>query len=109
MPCKTHHIYDKINSVLKSLHENYKNHENLVTLNAVVQIKLYGVWVNVQVCNKVRRCTVVDTTLRICNEKELSFMENMFENCELALAMVLDELEGDLPEIPECFIVEDNH
>ena len=109
MPCETHRIYDKINSVLTSLHEKYKEHENLVTLNAVVQIKLYGVRVHVQVCDKVRRCTVVDTMLRIHNEKELSFMENMFENCELVLAIVLDELEDDLPKIPDCFIVEDNH
>ena len=107
MPCETHRIYDKINSVLTGLHEKYKDHENLVTLNAVVQIKLYGVRVHVQVCDKVRRCTVVDTTLRIRNEKELSFAENMFENCELALAIVLDKLEGDLPEVPDCFIVED--
>ena len=109
MPCETHRIYDKINSVLMSLHEKYKEHENLVTLNAVVQIKLYGVRVHVQVCDKVQRCTVVDATLRIRNEKELSFAENMFENCELALAIILDELEEDLPEIPDCFIVEDNH
>ena len=109
MPCETHRIYDKINSVLKGLHEKYKEHENLVMLNAVVQIKLYGVRVHVQVCDKVWRCTVVDTTLSIRNEKELSFAENMFENCELALAIVLDELEEDLPEIPDCFIVEDNH
>ena len=109
MPCETHHIYDKINNVLTSLHEKYKEHENLVTLNAFVQIKLYGVRVHVQVCDKVRRCTVVDTTLRIRNKKELRFTENMFENCELELAIVLDELEDDLPEIPDCFIVEDNH
>ena len=93
MLCKTHRIYDKINSVLTSLHKKYKEHENLVTLNAVVQIKIYGVRVHVQVCDKVHRCTVVDTTLRIRNEKELSFAENIFENCELALAIVLDELE----------------
>ena len=37
------------------------------------------------------------------------FVENMFENCELALAIVIDELEDNLPEIPDCFIVEDNH
>ena len=109
MPCETHHIYDKINSVLKGLHEKYKEHENLVMLNAVVQIKLYGVRVHVQVCNKVRRCTVVDTMLRIRNEKKLSFVENMFENFELALAIVLDELEEDLLEIPDYFIIEDNH
>ena len=107
MPCETHRIYDKINSILTGLHGKYKDHENLVTLNAVVQIKLYGVRVHVQVCDKVRRCTVVDTTLRIRNEKELSFVENMFENCELALAIVLDQLEGDLPEVLDCFIVED--
>ena len=47
MPCETHRIYDKINSVLMSLHEKYKEHENLVMLNAVVQIKLYGVRVHV--------------------------------------------------------------
>ena len=107
MPCETHRIYDKINSVLTGLHKKYKDHENLVMLNAVVQIKLYGVRVHVQVCDKVRRCTAVDTTLRIRNEKELSFAENMFENCELALAIVLDELEGDLPEVLDYFIVED--
>ena len=109
MLCETHCIYDKINSVLTSLHEKYKEHENLVTLNAVVQIKLYGVRVHVQVCDKVWRCTVVDTTFRIRNEKELSFAENMFENFELVLAIILDELEEDLLEILDCFIVEDNH
>ena len=107
MPCETHQIYDKINSVLTSLHKKYKEHENLVMLNAVVQIKIYGVRVHVQVCDKVRRYTVVDTTLRIRNEKELSFAENMFKNCELVLAIISDELEGDLPEVPDCFIVED--
>ena len=109
MLCETHRIYDKISSVLKGLHEKYKEHINLITLNAVVQIKLYGVRVHVQVGDKVRRCTVVDTMLRIRTEKELSFAENMFENCELALAIILDELEEDLPEVPDCFIVEDNH
>ena len=32
MPCETHQIYDKINSVLTGLHEKCKDHENLVTL-----------------------------------------------------------------------------
>ena len=108
MPCETHRIFDKVDSALTCLRNKYKEHKDFVTLNAVVEIKLYGVRVHVQVCDKVRRCTVVDTTLRIRNEKELSFVENMFENCDLALAIVLDELEKDLPELPDCFIVEDN-
>ena len=47
MPCETHRIYDKINSVLTGLHEKYKEHENLIKLNAVVQIKIYGVRVQI--------------------------------------------------------------
>ena len=62
---------------------------------------MYGVQVHVQVCNKKRRCMVVDIPLRIRSEKELSFAKNILENCKLALAIVLDDLESDLPEIPD--------
>ena len=62
MRCTTHHIFDKIDSLLTGLHNKYKEHKNFVGLNAVVEIKLYGVRVHVQVFDKVRKCTVVDTT-----------------------------------------------
>ena len=49
MQCATHHIFDKIDSLLTGLRDKNKEHKNFVALNAVVEIKLYGVWVHVQV------------------------------------------------------------
>ena len=62
MQCATHRIFDKIDSLLTGLCDKNKEHKNFVALNAVVEIKLYGVWVHVQVFDKVWKCTVVDTT-----------------------------------------------
>ena len=104
MTCERHRIYDCMNQILRSLYEKYKTHRSLIQLNAVTEIKPYGVKVHVQVVDKKRRCIVFDTTMRLRNENELSFAENTVQNCDLALAIVLDELKNELPETADCII-----
>ena len=106
MTCERHRIYDRMNKILRSLHEKYKAHRSLIQFNAVTEIKPYGVKVHVQIVDKKCRCIVFDTTIRLRNEKELSFAEDTVQNCDLALAIVLDELKNELPETGDCIIID---
>ena len=106
MLCDRHLIYDKVNETLTILHNKYSDYKTICSLNAVVEVKLNGVKVHVQVHDKKRNVLTVDAKLRICNMKELENANKFFENCEVSLASLLDDHNNDLPECNDCYIID---
>ena len=106
MPCDRHLIYDKVNQTLGNLHQKYSDYKTICAVNAVVEVKLNGVKVHVQVHDKKRNVLTVDAKLRIRNMKELENANKFFENCEVSLASLVDDHENDLPECNDCYIVD---
>ena len=106
MPCDRHLIYDKVNQMLTNLRAKYSDYKTICVLNAVVEVRLNGVKVHVQVHDKKRNIVIVDAKLRICNMKKLENANKFFENCEVSLASLVDHHENDLPECNDCYIID---
>ena len=106
MPCDRHLIYDKVTETLTNLRAKYSGYKTICTLKAVVEIRLNGVKVDVQVIDKKKNIVTVDTKLRIRNMKELENANKFFENCEVSLASLVDHHENDLPECNDCYIID---
>ena len=106
MPCNRHVIYGKVNEILGGLHDKYSPHKAILGLNAVVEVKLNGVKVHVQVHDKKNNALPIDAKLHIRNLNELENAQNFFQNCETALGILLDHHENDLLQCNECYIVD---
>ena len=106
MPCDRHVIYGKVNEILGGLRDKYSPHKAILGLNAVVEVKLDGVKVHVQVHDKKKNALPIDANLRIRNLNELENAQKFFENCDRALGILLDHHENDLPQCNECYIVD---
>ena len=106
MPCDRHVIYDKVNAILGGLCDKYSPHKAIIGLNAVVEVKLNGVKVHVQVHDKKKNALPIDAKLRIRNLNELHNAQKFFENCDTALGILLVHHKNDLPECNECYVID---